>query len=140
MNNMIKRSRTAAFSLLAGDWVVLLLFTVLGGIEHQMGLSVWDAVIVALPYLIIWPIIAFLSGAYRDQTYSSYTKTTAMIAIAWVITHPLALGLRWFLYNKPAFTTFAPVALVFVYLFLVIWRLIFVWIYKRSTNETDKQA
>ncbi|MFD0870093.1 Protein of uncharacterised function (DUF3054) [Chlamydia abortus] len=134
MKHVQKRSRTAVLLLLAGDWAVLLLFTMLGGLEHRMGLSLWDVVIVAMPYLLVWPVIALWTGAYRRTAYSGYGKAAIVTACAWIITHPLALALRWILYNKPAFTTFAPVALVFVYLFLAAWRLCFVWIYRRISR------
>lgn len=126
------RSLTRGAILYAGDLLMLLLFTFIGSREHHLGLSLWSTFLTALPFILTWTAFGLAFGAFHSRAYAGWVSAAAVPAIPWAFALISGLIIRLFLYGKPIFTVFGILALVFIYLFLLAWRLVFTWIVKRS--------
>ncbi|WNQ09806.1 DUF3054 domain-containing protein [Paenibacillus aurantius] len=117
--------------LLAGDLVMILLFTAAGSREHHYGFTLYQTFFTALPFLLAWIAAGFVMGAFRPKAYSGFGAGAAAAALSWVVALPFGLVLRRFMYGKPIFTIYGVLALFFVYLFLMLWRSLFITLRRR---------
>lgn len=128
MNNSTHRSILPW--LLAGDWLVLLLFVFIGQRDHDMNVvgalpSLFTTTLaVALP----WTLVAWLMGALRSPAGASWRSWFGRVAAAWLIAAPLGLILRALWRGQQAIPV--PFMLVMIGLgglFMLGWRSLAWW-------------
>ena len=116
--------------LLAGDWLVLLLFVFIGqrdhGIAGQGALTSYLGTSVSL--IVCWTAAAALLGAYRLRPLPGWGPWLARALNAWLVGAPLGLVLRALLRGQDAIpVVFILVALSIGGLMMVGWRAIVYW-------------
>ncbi|WJH34591.1 DUF3054 domain-containing protein [Paenibacillus sp. CC-CFT747] len=118
--------------LLAGDLVMILLFTAAGSREHHYGFTLYQTFVTALPFLLAWIAAGFVMGAFRPKAYSGFGAGAAAAALSWVVALPFGL------FGKPIFTIYGVLALFFVYLFLMLWRTLFMALRRNGRLEAHR--
>jgi hypothetical protein len=117
--------------LAAGDIIALLLFVFIGQADHQTvnaenpigGLLRGSA-----PFVAAWLVTAFLLGAYRAEVWTPRAMLTRSLS-AWFIALPVGVVLRALLLERAVIpTAFVLVAFAFGGLFVIGWRMIFVFL------------
>ncbi|GAB2699603.1 DUF3054 domain-containing protein [Paenibacillus thermoaerophilus] len=118
--------------LLAGDLIVLVVFVMIGRSDHGMSFSIWQSIVTAFPFMLAWIPIAWLTGAYRARAFAAGVGSAlARALLASAIAIPVGLLLRTILYDKELFTSFFIVTMVFLTLFMLIWRGLFAAVARR---------
>jgi hypothetical protein len=102
---------------LAIDASLLLLFAAVGRRTHEDGSGTRDVLVTAAPFVLGWLAAALALGVLR----APLSPTLALRV--WALALPLALLLRWTLFDRGVAASFAVVALAFTALTLVGWRL-----------------
>lgn len=121
--------------LLAGDWLIILLFVFIGQRDHDM------AVIASLPSLTMttlavavpWTVAAWPLGALRppDAALPWFGRALA----AWLIAAPLGLIIRALLRGQASIAVaFALVMLGLGGLFMLGWRVVAYWLSRRAAS------
>ena len=117
--------------LVFGDIVVFLAFAAIGRGTHNepTGLAaIPEIILVAAPFAFGWFIVAPFVGAYRSDIVNAPAAMAKRTALAWALSWPVALVLRWFFVDRSrgtppnAFFSFALVTFLFVLVILLIWR------------------
>ena len=117
--------------LVFGDVVAFLAFAAIGRGTHNepTGLAaIPEIILIAAPFALGWFIVAPFAGAYRPDIVKQPGVMAQRTILAWALSWPVAMALRWFfvdrLRNTPAsaFIQFALVTLIFVLVFLLLWR------------------
>ncbi len=117
--------------LVFGDVVVFLAFAAIGRGTHNepTGLAaVPEIILTAAPFAVGWFIVAPFVGAYRSDIVNEPAAMAKRTILAWALSWPIALALRWFFVDRSrgtsasAFFTFALVTFLFVLVILLIWR------------------
>ena len=138
-----KPSGSLTAKLVCGDIVVFLAFAAIGRGTHNepTGLAaIPEIIITAAPFAIGWFIVAPFVGAYRSDIVKAPAAMAKRTALAWALSWPVALALRWFFVDRSrgtsasAFFTFALVTFLFVLVILLIWR----WPY--AVNQSTKKG
>ena len=111
--------------LLAGDWLVLLLFVFIGQRDHDMNVvaSLPSLVMTTLAVAVPWTIAAWLMGALRLPGDESGRWWFGWIIAAWFIAAPLGLLLRALIRGQQSIPV--PFMLVMIGLgglFVLAWR------------------
>lgn len=131
-------SRSRILILAAGDLALLLLFILLGQIDHST-LNESNPIAGALPTFaplaIAWLVIAFLLRAFprEPQGLASFLAHTLL---AWLIAAPLGLLLRATLLDRTVATPFLLVTLGLGGLMLLTWRAVFWLLAMRRRGKT----
>jgi hypothetical protein len=120
-------------TLLIGDIIMLVLFVLIGQLDHQVQdpqpvlRLIATAVVFAVPYL----ICASLLGAYQS---AKTPLLFARAANAWLVAAPLGALLRSFMNGSGVILApFLAVALAMGLLFLFVWRAIYVFVLRNNT-------
>jgi len=104
-----------------GDVVSLVIFTVIGLIHHEGGVTAGALLKVVLPIVAVGAAATWLFGTYRRPGL-------ATLLPAWLVSVPLGLLIRKALFHTPttwhSTLVFFGVALAFTLLFLLVWRTI----------------
>jgi hypothetical protein len=107
--------------LATGDVVSLVIFTVIGLINHEDGVTVDGVLQVVLPIVAVGAVAAWLFDTYRRPGL-------ATLLPAWLVSVPAGLLIRKALFGTPATWgstgVFLCVALTFTLLILLAWRVI----------------
>jgi O-antigen/teichoic acid export membrane protein len=105
--------------LATGDVASLVVFTVIGLINHEDGVTVGGVLQVVLPIVAVGVVATWLFGTYRRPG-------PATLLPAWLVSVPAGLLIRKALFDTPATWSstwvFLGVALAFTLLFLLAWR------------------
>ena len=105
----------------AGDLVALLIFTIVGLLNHKDGVTAATVLKVVGPILIVAVPASLVFGTYRRPTISTLLPT-------WAVAIPAGILIRKALYNTPetwgSTGIFIGIALAFTLLFLLAWRLL----------------
>ncbi len=105
--------------LATGDVVALVVFTVIGLINHEDGVTVGGVLQVVLPIVAVGAVATWLLGTYRRPGL-------ATLLPAWLVSVPAGLLIRKALFGTPetwgSTGVFLCVALAFTLLFLLAWR------------------
>ena len=118
--------------LIAGDLLVILSFVWIGRSSHglsitNIGAGLWTA----LPFILSWLVIAPWFGIYRDEVNRAWKKIAPRLLLAWAVAGPVALVLRALFLGRPVpagiMPIFASIALAYIGLVALIWRLAYVW-------------
>jgi hypothetical protein len=106
--------------LATGDIVSLVIFTVIGLINHEDGVTLGGVLQVVLPIVAVGAAATWLFGTYRRPGL-------ATLLPAWLVSVPAGLLIRKALFGTPdtwsSTGVFLCVALAFTLLFLLAWRI-----------------
>lgn len=126
--------------LIGGDILVMLLFTWVGRSRHTLSTTdITAGLTTAAPFIISWFLITPWFGLFRADVSQNWRKLVPRLLLAWVIIGgPLAIVLRALFLGRPIpggiNLTFAWVSLAFTTLFMLIWRLGYIWWVNRHPN------
>lgn len=110
-----------------GDAAVIVLFAALGRAAHgEGGNPLVHTVLVAAPFLVGWFIAAPLLGAYGAPVLFSLRAAVPRTILSWLAGGVIGLALRSIGEGRLVPLTFVAVALGFVLVLLVLWRLILI--------------
>ena len=115
-------------TLAIGDAIAFLIFASFGLKSHNEGLSIPQIIITALPFAAGWFLVSPFVGAFRSDIVANPRAMTNRTALAWLLSWPVAMALRWLLVERTqntspnAFITFAIVVFVFNLAILLLWR------------------
>ena len=133
MNNT---TRSISLPLLAGDLLVLLIFVIIGQLDHGMSITgaLPSLIATTLALALPWAIIAWLMGVLRlpgDRTAAAWL---GRVAAAWLIAAPLGLILRALWRGQASIILiFMIVALGLGGLFVLVWRAaVYWWVQRRA--------
>lgn len=127
--------------LVAGDFLAFLLFVWIGRSNHALALTDVGAVIwTAAPFMIAWFVISPWLGLFQIEISESWRKFLPRFLVAWVLLGgPLGLILRNIFLQRPLIggiiPSFAIVTLLVTTLFLLIWRLGYIWWHTRQYHQ-----
>jgi Protein of unknown function (DUF3054) len=118
--------RLRIISLVVGDALVFLIFSVIGRLSHgeRVDPAAFPQVVAtAAPFAIGWFIVAPYVGAYRRDVTTQPRQMALRTAFAWLLSLPVGLTLRGiFVDHDVPPLSFAIVTFVFVMLVLQLWR------------------
>ena len=120
--------------LLAGDWLVLLLFVFIGQRDHAIsGPGALPSLLnTAFSLAVPWTVAALLLGAYRLWPLPGWRVWLGRALNAWLVAAPLGLLLRALLRNQDAIPViFILVATGIGGLMIVGWRALAYWLAAR---------
>lgn len=118
--------------LVGGDIIALLLFVLAGRRSHSMSTTdLWAGLVTAAPFVLAWFLVTPWFGLFRAEVSQNWRKLVPRLLVAWAIGGALALVLRALFLGRPIpagiIPTFAAVALGVTTLFMLIWRLGYIW-------------
>jgi hypothetical protein len=116
--------------LLAGDWLVLLLFVFIGQRDHAIsGPGALPSLLnTAFSLAVPWTVAAFVLGAYRLRPLPGWQVWLGRALNAWLVAAPLGLVLRALLRNQDAIPViFILIAMSIGGLMIVGWRALAYW-------------
>ena len=116
--------------LLAGDWLVLLLFVLIGQRDHAIsGPGALPSLLnTAFSLGLPWTVAAFVLGAYRLRPLPGWQVWLGRALNAWLVAAPLGLVLRALLRNQDAIPViFILIAMSIGGLMIVGWRALAYW-------------
>jgi hypothetical protein len=127
---MTSPNRSIVPWLLAGDWLVLLLFVLIGQRDHGMNIagSLPSLFTTTLAVAIPWSVAAWLLGALRAPVGMMWQTWLGRVVAAWLIAAPLGLILRALWRGQASIPV--PFMLVMIGLgglFVVGWRAVVYW-------------
>jgi hypothetical protein len=127
---MTRSNRSLTPWLLAGDWLVLLLFVFIGQRDHGMNVigSVPSLLMTTLAVALPWTVAAWLLGALRSLAGAAWQAWLGRALAAWLIAAPLGLILRALLRGQASIPV--PFMLVMIGLgglFVLGWRALVYW-------------
>ncbi|MGZ4104743.1 MAG: DUF3054 domain-containing protein [Actinomycetota bacterium] len=109
-----------AVTLAVGDVLALILFTVIGLINHEDGVTATGVLKVVVPILVVGALAALLFGTYSRPGIRTLLPT-------WLVSVPAGILIRKALFHTPSTWgstgIFIGVGLAFTLLFLLAWRL-----------------
>lgn len=129
--------------LAVGDLLALLLFVWIGRSSHAMSVTNVAAVFnTAAPFIIGWFVVAPWFGLFQVEVSQSWRKLLPRLLLAWVVIGgPLSLILRTIFLGRSLLTgiipAFALITMIVTSLFLIIWRLGYVWWSNRQANRNE---
>lgn len=133
----IKPSINRIIALIVGDFLTLFIFIWIGRISHSF--PMWDilgTLTVAAPFLLGWFLVTPWFGLFQAEVSQNWRKLVPRLLLAWAIGGPLALVLRDLFLGRPLIggiiLTFAVIMLVGSTIFLLAWRLGYIWWIHRS--------
>lgn len=133
------RERNLRILLVVGDILALLLFVIIGQTDHQTVSAenpLGGLLVAGAPFIVAWLVSAFLLGAYRADVVAPRVMLTRSLT-AWFIALPIGIVLRALLLGRAVIpTAFILVAFAFGGLFIIGWRMIFVFLIRWRKNNT----
>ena len=123
--------------LIGGDLLVLLLFTWVGRSSHSLsGTDISAGLATAAPFIISWFLIAPWFGLFQVEVSHTWRKLVPRLLLVWLIGGPLAGLLRALFLGRPIpegiVPTFVVITMVIASLFMLIWRLGYIWWVNRA--------
>jgi len=123
--------------LMGGDLLVLLLFTWVGRSSHSLSsIDISGGLAAAAPFIISWFLIAPWFGLFHVEVSQTWRKLVPRLLLVWLIGGPLAGLLRALFLGRPIpegiVPTFVVVTMTVASLFMLIWRLGYIWWINRT--------
>ena len=134
MKNTIspKLNKSVPLILLFGDALALLIFIILGQLEHQT-VDLWRALLQLVLFGLPWLVAGWLLGAFPTGQTMQLRVMLLRAVNAWFVAAPLGLMLRAFALNRPAIPAIFMLATYGLgAIFVLGWRLIFAWTWKNN--------
>lgn len=133
------RGRNLKLVLAAGDILALLLFVLVGQVDHETvnaELPLAGLLYGALPFVGAWLVSAFLLGAFREDVLNPRTMFTRTITACFVAL-PLGIILRALMLGRAIIpVAFILAGLGFATLFLLVWRMGFVLVMQQRKSAS----
>lgn len=131
------RERNLQLILVVGDILALLLFVFIGQADHETVSAenpIGGVIMTGAPFLAVWLVTAFLMGAYRAEVLTPRVMLTRSLT-AWLIALPIGIVLRSLLLGRAVIPLgFALAAFAFGGLFVIVWRMLFVFLMQWRTR------
>jgi len=119
-------------SLFIGDAVTVIIFTLLGMIEHGTTAGMLSVLVTATPFLIAWIGVGLWLGVFWEHAVTGIGTAMRRILVPWVLSIPIAMQLRVLLLGRGAPLAFALVSLALGGICLIVWRTLYTWIRLRT--------
>lgn len=129
-------SRRPLIILAIGDIISLILFALIGRQSHAEALTLQSVFMTAAPFVVAWFIMATVLRAYRPGLLTSPRAMFMQSLVVAIGAGALGVFLRAMLLRVPVNQTFLLVAIPMVVLFVIAWRMIFIFVYQRSHAVT----
>lgn len=118
--------------LVIGDALMLVVVTVVGFASHGTLFEAGSRMLTTfIPLAFSWFLISPFLGVYRDYSRSDYRQLWRVL-LAGTYASPLAAWLRGMLLDTPILPVFVFVLAAVSILGLMIWRVVFILMYKRK--------
>lgn len=116
-----------------GDALVFLAFAIIGILSHGKTLSLINLVNDSIPLMLGWFIVAPLVGAFSRTKTNEVGKMALYTILAWLPSFVLGMIFRGVAveHTVPQ-TSFMIVTLIINMIFLLIWRVPFVWLRRKK--------
>jgi hypothetical protein len=125
------RVRNLQIILVVGDILALLLFVLIGQADHQTVSAenpLSGLLLAGAPFVVAWLVTAFVVGAYCADVFTPRVMLSRSLT-AWLIALPIGIVLRALLLGRAVIpTAFILVAFAFGGLFVIGWRMMFVFL------------
>jgi hypothetical protein len=130
--------------LLFGDLVALILFVYIGQRDHELlnhENPFLGILATTIEFALPWLIAAILLNAYPRTNRMSVRTVLGNAMVSWLVAAPLGLLLRAYILNRAIIpTSFFAATLFFGGLFIFIWRLVYIVIYRISQNTLTQSS
>jgi TM2 domain-containing membrane protein YozV len=128
--------------LTSGDLLVILSFVWIGRGSHRLPTGdIATGFFTALPFLLGWFLVVPWFGLYKADVSQNWRKLVPRLLLAWAIGGPLALALRALFLERSLLAGFIPifaaVALGYIGLLVLLWRLSYAWWVNRSARRPE---
>jgi Protein of unknown function (DUF3054) len=124
-----KKESQRFWTVLIGDILVFLIFSVIGTYSHEDLLGIGKVIWTALPFILSWFLIAPFLGAFRRELMTQPKAMALRTMNAWLVAWPLSVALHfvfeWHVISIISTVSFAIVALITNAIFLFVWRVPF---------------
>ena len=137
-NNWSDVSRRPGLAL--GDMLALLSFAAIGRNNHGEGLDIVGIAGTAAPFILSWFLVSPFLGSFSRGATSSKGGAPVGLLGGWVVSMPLALGLRGLYKGEIPPTPFIIVSMVATLVVLSIWRVLFVSLNGGTSDKEYKSA
>ncbi|GGK14062.1 membrane protein [Caldalkalibacillus thermarum] len=114
-----------------GDAIILLIFVILGGMEHGMAISPGFVLNTAWPFLLSWFVVGTATGVFRPAVLHQPRQALKTVSITWLVAGILGLAIRGLLEQAVPSVPFILVTLGFNYVLLTGWRVILAFVCSR---------
>lgn len=131
---------TNRWGLALGDALALVTFAAVGRSNHGEGIDITGLLSTSAPFVLSWLAISPFLGSYSRAATSSKSGVAIGILPGWGVCIPLALALRGFLKGTIPPTPFIIVSLVSTFVFLCIWRFVYISFTGETSDGEYKQA
>lgn len=132
---IIEPQSNSKIILIIGDFIVMLLFVLVGRSSHSMTADITAIMMTAVPFLFGWFVITPWFGLFSAAVSLNWRALLPRLILSWAIGGALALVLRTLLLGRPVpagiIPSFAVAAMSFSTLFMLIWRLAYLWWMRR---------
>ncbi len=122
--------RNSGWLLYLGDVLAILIFAAVGRNSHSLAAgpaAFLDTFNTAAPFIIGWLLVAPWMGAFRPQAVANSRAAVRAVLISIVPALVAGALVRALLEGYFSAWTFYLVTLLFLSLFLIIWRLLYTW-------------
>jgi len=128
--------------LIAGDLLVLLSFVWVGRSSHSLSVAdIGASFFTALPFIISWFAITPWFGIYRQDVCQNWRSLVPRLLLAGVVAVLAAVVLRALFLGRPVpggiMPTFTMIAVIYIGLVVVIWRLGYIWWVNRKAKRLE---
>lgn len=143
------RRNWQALLFVAGDLLALLAFVYIGQRDHGLvdaANPLWGVLWAATPFVLAWLPVGVWLGIFPRATPANSRSFLIRSLNAWLVAAPLGVILRAFLLGRAVIpTSFLVATLGFGGLFVLGWRLLFVWAFlfwekRQSAQSRDNAA
>ncbi|HXG36249.1 MAG TPA: DUF3054 domain-containing protein, partial [Dehalococcoidia bacterium] len=110
--------------LVLGDLMVFAAFVLVGASSHDDGITLASFGRSFLPFAAVWFLLGPLLGAFRLPAANAWPR----LLVIWLICGLLALALRSLALQRPFWSAFTLIALVFNGSLLLGWRGVLSWL------------
>lgn len=139
MNNFQSMLSKKSIVLLAGDWLGLMLFVLIGQLDHGMvGDNPLPRLLTTTAELaVMWTAVSLLMGTYRLTPETTVWQFLGRSLNAWLVAAPLALLLRAFLHGQVTIIIiFMSITMGVGGSFLLSWRFVYFLLARRFKRRS----
>jgi hypothetical protein len=118
--------------LVVGDLIVVLLFSAIGRVSHQMTPDPKSVLYTALPFAVAWLIVGALVGTFKTASVEGVGRAFKMTILTVVLAAPLGVLLRSLLLGRMMILSFWIVGSVSLAVLMLAWRLLYAYVMKKA--------
>ncbi len=107
----------------AGDFIVLLLFPVLGAASHGLALTPGLFARTTVTFAVAWIVVGLLAKVFTPSLIGSPRRTLNVIPLAWLLAGILGNGVRDLVFDRSFALGFELVSIGVIGVMLFSWRL-----------------